>query len=58
MDKFTRKIQKVGTHSYAVVLPKGVVKKLKWRERQKLTIVFNSKKETILIKDWNPKDKN
>lgn len=52
MEKFIRKIRRVSTHSYAIVLPKGLVKKFGWRERQKVEIIFGGRKHEILIKDW------
>jgi len=57
MEKFTRKLQRVSTHSYAIIIPKEIIKKLKWQERQKLDIEFDEKKSKISIKDWSPKSK-
>ena len=48
-----RKLTKQGKYSYYVVLPKGVVDELSWRERQKLVICKYG--EGILIKDWKKK---
>jgi antitoxin component of MazEF toxin-antitoxin module len=45
-----RKLSKVGGSSYAVTLPKALVKKLKWRERQKL--VVKQRGQTLIISDW------
>lgn len=40
MDKkYEVKLTKVSKHSYYVVVPKEVVKKYGWQERQKMTIV-------------------
>jgi len=50
--KFIRKLRKVSTHSYAVVIPKQLIKQFGWRERQKLEIVFSDRKNNILIRDW------
>jgi len=50
--KFIRKLRKVSTHSYAVVIPKQLIKEFGWRERQKLEIIFGGRKHDILIKDW------
>ena len=44
-----RKLNRVGRTSYSVVIPKAIVKKLKWKERQKLQ--FNLRGGTITIKD-------
>ena len=52
MKKFVRKLQKMGTHSYSITIPKELVKKFRWRERQKLEIIFGGKKPELKIKDW------
>lgn len=36
--------------SYAITLPMAMVKKLKWKERQKLMVTM--KGATLTIKDW------
>jgi len=41
---------KVGQASLAVTLPKDLVRKLGWKERQKVTIKLHRKK--IIISDW------
>lgn len=50
--KFIRKIQKNGTHSYTVNIPKQLMDRFNWRERQKLELVFGGRKHEILIRDW------
>ena len=45
-----RKITKVGKASLAVTLPIDLVRKLKWREGQKVVVVAKGK--TLVIKDW------
>ncbi len=50
VNKNIRKLTKVGGHSMAVTLPIEMVKKLKWRERQKLVVKKSGKK--IIIQDW------
>jgi len=50
--KFIRKLRKVSTHSYAVVIPKQLIKRFGWKERQKLEIIFGGRKHDILIRDW------
>jgi len=50
--KFIRKLRKVSTHSYAVVIPKQLIKQFHWKERQKLEIIFGGRKHDILIRDW------
>ena len=48
-----RKITKVGRASLAVTLPIDLVRKLKWRERQR--VVITKKGKTLTIKDYKPK---
>jgi len=38
--------------SYAITLPKAVVKEFKWKERQKLQLTINRRSKSITIKDW------
>jgi len=52
MDKkYIRKLTKKGKYSYSVILPKEVIDKLNWRDRQKLVIKPYGK-DRILISDW------
>ena len=53
MKKFIRKITKKSKYSYTAVLPKELIDKLKWRDRQKIVIRQYGKK--IIIEDWKPK---
>jgi antitoxin component of MazEF toxin-antitoxin module len=48
-DKNIRKILKNGD-SYAITLPIEMIRKLKWREKQKVEVELNGKK--IVVKDW------
>ena len=48
-----RKITKTGKFSYGITFPKDYVKKLGWKERQKLVVKI--KKHSLKIKDWQPK---
>ena len=50
MDKSIRKITKLGKWSYGLTLPIDIVRKLKWRERQKVVVKLRGKK--ITIEDW------
>jgi antitoxin component of MazEF toxin-antitoxin module len=47
----TRKLVKVSTNSYAIIVPKTVVKKYGWKEHQKLTIK-DAGKGKLEIRDW------
>ena len=48
-----RKITKVGNYSYSVTVPKELIKKLGWRERQKVVVKISGK--GLNIKDWSKK---
>ena len=50
MEKYIRKVTRVGKRSLAIVLPAEIVKELKIREKQKLTIA--TKGRSVIIKDW------
>lgn len=54
MEKFThkniRKITKTGGGSYYVVIPKELMRELKWKERQKVVVSKTAK--GLVIKDW------
>ncbi len=51
--KKIRKLTKVASgSSYSITLPKDVIKKFRWRERQKLQLEIDEKRKQILIKDW------
>ncbi len=52
IEKFVRKLTKTGMYSYTVNVPKEVIADLKWRERQKLEVVYDAKKKELKIKDW------
>ena len=49
-QKNIRKLTKVGERSISVVIPIEFVKKLKWREKQKVVVKMSGKK--ITIEDW------
>lgn len=44
-----RSLTKVGGSSYAVTIPRGFIRKLKWKERQKLEVKLY--RDRIIIKD-------
>ena len=54
-EKIIRKLTKVGQYSYSIVIPKYVIKKFKWRERQKLEIQINDRAKRIVIEDYKEK---
>ncbi len=45
-----RKLTKVGKQSIAVTIPIEIVRELKWREKQKVTV--KRVRGGVLIKDW------
>ena len=51
-ETFVRKLTKTGTHSYTINVPKEIVTDLKWRERQKVEIVYDAKKKQFVVADW------
>lgn len=50
MVKEIRKLNRTSKHSYAVVIPKEIVRKYKWREKQRL-IVEDKGKGILTIRD-------
>jgi predicted Ser/Thr protein kinase len=51
--KVIRKLGKVGGgRSYSVALPVEVIRKFKWKERQKLTVTVDLKNKKLIIRDW------
>lgn len=52
-DERIRKIQQIGKKgSYYITLPIGIVRKLNWREHQKLKVQFDPQKKRIIIEPW------
>jgi hypothetical protein len=49
-DKNTRKITRVGKTSLAVTIPIEIIRELKWKEKQKVTV--KRVRGGVLIKDW------
>jgi len=43
---------KFGGFSYGLTLPIDIVRKFKWRERQKLQLTVDEKRKRIIIEDW------
>jgi antitoxin component of MazEF toxin-antitoxin module len=50
MEKYIRKVTRVGQRSLSLVLPADIVKELGIRERQKLVVRRSGQK--IVIEDW------
>ena len=51
MKKRTRKLTKTSKHSYCVVIPKEIITKYGWREKQKLTLTGKGRGK-VEIRDW------
>ena len=49
-NKNIRKLIKVGGKSLSVTIPRELVDKLKWKEKQKVTV--KKVRGGVLIKDW------
>jgi antitoxin component of MazEF toxin-antitoxin module len=48
--KNIRKLTKLGGKSLGLTLPIEIVRKLKWRERQKVVVTLKGRK--ITVEDW------
>jgi antitoxin component of MazEF toxin-antitoxin module len=52
-DSKVRSLTKIaGGTSYAVTIPIGYIRELKWRSKQKLEVKLY--KDRIIIRDWKP----
>lgn len=49
-EKNIRKITKVGGKSFSITFPIEIIKKLGWREKQKVTVNLRGKK--VVTEDW------
>ncbi|MFH0712590.1 MAG: hypothetical protein V2A55_01935 [Candidatus Jorgensenbacteria bacterium] len=53
-EKNIRKITKIASGgSFGITLPIEMVRKLKWRERQKVVVTLRGKK--VIVEDWSKK---
>ena len=50
--KFVRKLQRVSTDSYVINVPKALIKKFGWKEKQKIEITSADNSPEIQLKDW------
>lgn len=48
-----RKLTLVGKASLSVTLPKELVNELKWKNKQRVTVVRKGSK--VIVSDWKPK---
>jgi bifunctional DNA-binding transcriptional regulator/antitoxin component of YhaV-PrlF toxin-antitoxin module len=51
MEKFVHKIKKDGKYSYSVTIPKDIIKKYGWREKQKV-VISDKGNGRVEIRDW------
>ncbi|MDO8522861.1 MAG: hypothetical protein Q7S12_01050 [bacterium] len=49
-NKNVRKLTRVGGTSLAVTIPREMLSRLKWKERQKVVVKLIGRK--LIIKDW------
>lgn len=54
MEKYIRKLRKPSSHSYSLVIPKEIIKKYSWREKQKIQIVDKGRGR-LVVHDWRKK---
>lgn len=54
MEKELRKLTRTSRHSYSIIIPKEIIRKYKWREKQVL-VVEDKGKGVILIRDRRKK---
>jgi bifunctional DNA-binding transcriptional regulator/antitoxin component of YhaV-PrlF toxin-antitoxin module len=50
--KFVRKLQRVSSDSYTLNIPKEIVDKFGWREKQRLEISLTGRAKHIVVKDY------
>jgi bifunctional DNA-binding transcriptional regulator/antitoxin component of YhaV-PrlF toxin-antitoxin module len=50
--KYIMKLRRVSRYSYSITLPKDLIKEFRWKERQKLEVVFGGRKRELVIRDW------
>jgi len=54
MEKSIHKLKKANKYSYSVTIPKEIIEKYGWKEKQKLTIKDKGRGK-IEISDWKKK---
>jgi len=50
-EKFVHKIKKVNKYNYSVTIPKDIMKKYGWREKQKV-VISDKGNGRVEIRDW------
>jgi len=54
MRKFIHKLTKSGKHSYALIIPREIIERFGWKERQKITISEKPRRR-LELGDWKRK---
>ncbi|MFC1756457.1 AbrB/MazE/SpoVT family DNA-binding domain-containing protein [Patescibacteria group bacterium] len=54
MKKYTHKLTKTSKRSYYLVVPREIVDKYKWKEKQKM-VIEDKGRGKIEIRDWRRK---
>lgn len=54
---YIRKLQKISSYSYGVSLPKEIVDAFGWKKKQRLSVVFDSEKQELVIRDLKKSSK-
>lgn len=54
MKKYTRKLTRSSRHSYSLIIPKEIIKKYNWKEKQKMSVTDKGRGR-LEIKDWRRK---
>ncbi|KKW47643.1 MAG: hypothetical protein UY98_C0008G0018 [Candidatus Kaiserbacteria bacterium GW2011_GWA2_58_9] len=49
--KYARKLTKSARYSLSLTIPSAIVKKYKWREKQKLALT-DAGRGTLIVRDW------
>jgi len=52
-NKNVRKLTRIGNRSLGLTIPVGMLRSLKWREKQK--VVVKRRGKSLIINDWKPK---
>ncbi|MCR4328276.1 MAG: hypothetical protein NUV53_02035 [Patescibacteria group bacterium] len=52
-NKNVRSLNKTSNgKSYAITIPVDVVRRWRWKNRQKLSLTIDNKKKRIVVEDW------
>lgn len=54
MKQFVRKIIKTSRYSYSLIIPKEILQKYGWRERQKI-VIKDKGRGKLELRDWRRK---